>query len=537
MFFREKKSGSRSYLQIVENRREDGKVKQRVLATLGRVDKLLESGNFDSLLLSGSKFSQALMVISAHKRGKAPVVSTKGVGPPLIFERLWEESGCKKVIKSLLKGRKFEFDVERALFLTVLHRIFESGSDRSADKWRLDYHIEGMKGLELHHLYRAMAWLGEDLPVSIKGQMEELLFSYRRDLFTSLDLVFFDTTSIYFEGNGGSCLGEYGNSKDHRSDRKQLIVGAVLDNTGQPVCCEILPGNTSDVSRLVPVVKRLKKRVGIKSICIVADRGMVSKNNIAMVEELGWQYILGSRMRKQKVVGEKVLKRGGRYMVVHPKTQNGPSPLKVKEINLDGQRWIICFNEDQATKDIKTRKVIIESLRKKLKSGEKSLVGNKGYRKYLKAEQNSVSLDVDKIKKEAKYDGKYVLNTNTTLDTADVALKYKQLWTVEDLFRRIKSSLQTRPIYHKCDETIKGHVFCSFLALVLMKTLEDRLDKKGYKYEWKDIIRDLNSLEKVEIEHEGKRFLMRNELKGICGRIFQSVGIAVPKNLKQVDEL
>jgi len=185
MFFREKKSGSRTYLQIVENRREEGKIKQRIITTLGRTNKLLESGNFDSLLLSGSKFSQALVVISAHKRGKLPVLSTRRIGPSLIFERLWEECGCKKIIKSLVNGRKFEFDVERALFLTVLHRIFESGSDRSANKWRLDYHIDGVEDLQLHHLYRAMAWLGEELPASTKDRFEELLFSIRRDLFTS----------------------------------------------------------------------------------------------------------------------------------------------------------------------------------------------------------------------------------------------------------------------------------------------------------------------------------------------------------------
>ena len=535
MFFREKKSGSRTYLQIVENRREEGKIKQRIIATLGRTDKLLESGNFDSLLLSGSKFSQALVVISAHKRGKLPVLSTRRIGPSLIFERLWEECGCKKIIKSLVNGRKFEFDVERALFLTVLHRIFESGSDRSANKWRLDYHIDGVEDLQLHHLYRAMAWLGEELPASTKDRFEELLFSIRRDLFTSLDLVFFDTTSIYFEGNGGSSLGEYGNSKDHRSDRKQLVVGAVLDDKGQPVCCEILPGNTSDVRILIPVVKRLKKRFGIKSICIVADRGMVSADNTAMIEELGWRYILGSRMRKQKVIGEKVLKRGGRYTIVHPKTKDGPSPLKVKEVKLDEGRFIICFNEDQAKKDAESRKVIIESLKNKLKKGEKALIGNKGYRRYLKVAHESFSLDDDKIKKEALYDGKYVLTTNTTLDKAEVALKYKQLWTVEDLFRRVKSYLKTRPVYHKCDETIKGHVFCSFLALVMMKTLENRLGKRGYKFEWSDIIRDLDSLEEIEIEHDGKRFFLRSEMTGNCSKIFQSVGIAIPKNLKQVD--
>src|SRR6202163_400418 len=164
MFFRTKTSGSRSYLQIVENRWEDGRPRQRVIATLGRLDQLQQSGQLDALLVSGARLAQSVLLLSAHAKGQLPTTTTRRIGPTLIFERLWRETGCRRVIEGLLDGRRFEFDVERAVFLTVLHRLFAPGSDRAADKWKTDYQIDGCEPLQLHHLYRAMAWLGEELP-------------------------------------------------------------------------------------------------------------------------------------------------------------------------------------------------------------------------------------------------------------------------------------------------------------------------------------------------------------------------------------
>src|SRR5439155_379495 len=179
MFFRTKKSGPRSYLQVVENHWRDGRPQQTVLATLGRLDELQASGQVDSLLASGARFAQKLLVLSEHQQQRLPVIHTRHWGAPLIFEKLWRETGCQAVI-------------------------------------------------------------------------EEQLFARRRDLFTEVEVVFFDTTSLYFEGQGGATLGRYGHSKDHRPDEKQLVVGAVLDGAGRPLCCELWPGNTADVTTLIP---------------------------------------------------------------------------------------------------------------------------------------------------------------------------------------------------------------------------------------------------------------------------------------------
>ena len=206
-----------------------------------------------------------LSVVSSHllelDRGLCAV---HRIGPALVFERLWEETGCRAVISELAGKRKHGFALERAVFLTVLHRLFVSGSDRAADRWREDYAIAGVEGLDLHHLYRAMAWLGEELPEKeqdgrtpfaprcVKDVAEERLFAHRRDLLTRLDLVFMDTTSLYFEGAGGQTLGQHGYSKDHRSDLRQMILTVLIDGDGRPVCSEMWPGNTADVTTAGP---------------------------------------------------------------------------------------------------------------------------------------------------------------------------------------------------------------------------------------------------------------------------------------------
>lgn len=546
MFARIKKSGQYQYVQLVENRKEHGKVKQRVVATLGRLDEMNAKDRIETLIRSLARFSEkTLLVLSGNIDAEAHAVR---IGPALIFDRLWHELGLPKIIEGLLANRKFEFDVERAIFLTVLHRLCFSGSDRNADLWRRDYAIDGVENIALHHVYRAMAFLGEELaeqdeakalaPRCTKDLIEEGLFGLHRTLFTGLDLVFFDTTSIYFEGEGGKTLGQFGHSKDHRSDRKQMVVGAILDDGGRPICCEMWPGNTADVKGLLPVVDRLRHRFDIQRFCIVADRGMISSETIATLEsdDCNIPYILGARMRRVKEVSESVLSRPGRYRDVFPEGSHGdPSPLAVKEVFVDGRRYIVCRNDKQARKDASAREAMVASLVERLKSNPKALVGNRGYARFLKVAKGGMILDRKKIEAEARFDGKWVLRTNmTSLSPARVACKYKELWQVEQVFRDVKSVLDTRPIFHKCDETIRGHVFCSFLALVLRKELDRRLEQAGHQFEWADIMRDLKALQNVTVEENGRSLLVRTTAVGCCGKVFQAVGVAMPPSIRDV---
>src|SRR5947208_1194938 len=289
MYFRRKTSAGRAYLQIVESRRDGDQVRQQVIATLGRFDELQASGQLERLVRSGARFAAKAMVLSAASNNAAIKIAVRRIGPALVFERLWEETGCRAVIAELVGKRKHGFALERAVFLTVLHRLFVSGSDRAADRWREDYAIAGVDGLDLHHLYRAMAWLGEELPQKeqdgrtpfaprcLKDVIEERLFAHRRDLLTRLDLVFMDTTSLDFE------------------------------------------------AKTVMVARR---------------------------------------------------------------------------------RYIVCRNRQEAEKDAADRASIVAALERQLAKGDKALVGNTGFRRYLKTMgEKHFAIDPDKIEEEKKLDG------------------------------------------------------------------------------------------------------------------------------------
>ncbi|MCY2953658.1 MAG: IS1634 family transposase [Planctomycetota bacterium] len=490
MFVRVKHNGNYDYLQLVDSQRIDGKVRQSVIGTLGRRDLLERTDTLAGLMASLNKFTRHALVLADHRCGKTEELWTRTLGPALVFGRLWEQLGLPEVLDELLMDRKFGFAVEWAIFLTVLHRLMGSAgrSDRAAEKWREDHIIPGVEQLDLQHLYRAMAWLGEELdaaqqsgatpfsPRCTKDKIEEALFARRQDLFTGLSLAFFDTTSLYFEGEGGESIGKHGHNKDHRPDLKQMVVGMVLSGEGRPICCEMWPGNTTEVKTLLPIVKRLRSRFGIRQVCIVADRGMISDDTIAKLEDEfpGLKYILGARLRSDHEVRDTVLSWGGAYHEVHGprKHSKDPSPLKVKNVRFtaeDGRdrRFVICHNFEQAEKDRHDREAIVAALEDQLKSGAKSLVGNKGYRKYLQVEgKTSFGIDYAKVKEEERFDGKWVLRSNwNEANAEELSLRYKDLWRVEAIFRASKSVLETRPIYHQCDATIRGHVFCSFRVL------------------------------------------------------------------------
>jgi hypothetical protein len=543
MFPRIKRSSGHQYLQIVENYRENGVHRQRLIVSLGRLEELQASGDLDALTRGLGAFCIKVKVVEAHREGAAECHWVKRVGPSLVFERLWRESGIPAVIGKLLADRKYEFPVERAIFLTVLHRLFGSGSDRNGQRWLEDYVMAGTEGLTLQQMYRAMAWLGEELkdaprtalgktsaPRCIKDLIEEELFARRRDLFSGLDMVFFDTTSLYFEGEGGQTLGQHGHSKDHRGDLKQMVAGMIMEGGGHPLCCELWPGNTTDAETLVPVAQRLRERFWVDKVCLVADRGMVSKKTMEAIESMpGMQYLLGVRLRNVKEVRERVLKDPAPFETVYPESEHpkDPSPLEVKEVKIDTRRYLVCRNADQAKKDAADRETIVAKLREALNAGDLQLVGNRGYRKFLQ-KGTGFAIDEAKITADAQYDGLWVLRSNTALTPREGALKYKELWMVEDLFRTTKSVLETRPIWHKCDETIRGHVFCTFLALLLKTELFDRLAQKGKKLEWGDIRADLDAFQETALTVDGTDYRVRPPMRGTCHAVFAAVGVAPP---------
>jgi hypothetical protein len=543
MYFRKKTSGGRVYLQIAESRRVAGRVQQRVITTLGRLDELEASGQIERLVRSGARFAARAMVLSAAQDD--PTAAVRRIGPALVFERLWAETGCRAVIEELARARKHDFALERAIFLTVLHRLMGGGSDLAAVRWREDYRIVGVEALELHHLYRAMAWLGEELPEGeqsartahaprcAKDLVEERLFTHRRDLFSRLDLVFMDTTSLYFEGAGGQTLGRHGHSKDHRPDLPQMILAVLVDGEGRPVCSEMWPGNTADVTTLIPVVDRLRRRFGISRVCVVADRGMISSTTIAALEARKLLYLLGTRERTDKVVRDLVLADPAPYVPLTITKRGHEIDYEAKAVTVGGARYILCRNHQEAARDAAAREAILANLERQLAKGDKALVGNAGFRRFLKSEGHGHFLiDPAKAEQDARFDGVFVLRTNTDLDPLAAMLRYKQLWTVEATFRTAKHLLATRPIFHKLDETIRGHVFCSFLALVLKNELEQRIAALGRNGSWSEILADLDSLTETEIAHDDKRFLVRSSPRPAASLALRAAGVALPPTVQ-----
>jgi hypothetical protein len=553
MFFRTKSSGPRRYLQIVANRREGSAVRQQVVATIGRMDELAASGGLAALLASGARFcEQVLLLALLDNPEHQPRLQTRRIGAPLAFGRLWQDTGIQAVLEELQQGRAFAFALERAVFTAVLHRLMISGSDRACEKWLVDYAIPGSEGLALHHFYRAMAWLGEELPGeeqrhatpfaprTVKDLIEERLFARRRDLFSELSVVFLDTTSLAFTGDGGPTLGARGHSKDHRADLQQMIVGVVIDAEGRPICSEMWPGNTADVGVLLPVIDRLRHRFGIGRVCVVADRGMISAATIAALEARGLAYILGARERTDKLVRTVVLADERPFTPLWVERVKGDTQLFAKEVTVDQQRYIVCRNEAEAEKDAATRAAVVAGLDRQLRQGDKALIGNAAYRRYLRRvrptdggrAKPAFEIDPGKLADEARFDGIFVLRTNAKVTPLQAVLRYRDLMQVEELFRTAKTLLRTRPIYHSCDEAIRGHVFCSFLALVLRKELQGRWPDTALRPEWGGLLRDLERLQEATLAKDGKTWCLRTEATGAVPALFKILGMALPPRVQ-----
>ena len=302
------------------------------------------------------------------------------------------------------------------------------------------------------------------------------------------------------------------------------------------------PGNTADVTTLIPVIDRLRRRFAIARVCVVADRGMISAETLAELEARRLLYILGVRERTDKLVRELVLDDPAPFVPLTLTKRGKEIDYEAKTVKLAGRRYIVCRNHQEAVKDAADRAAIVAALERQLARGDKALVGNTGYRRYLKTiRDDHFAIDPDKVEEDKRFDGIFVLRTNTDLNPLEAMLCYKQLWTVEQTFRTAKHLFSTRPIFHKLDETIRGHVFSSFLALVLKKALEDRIaapevfSKAGRAGSWPEIIADLDSLTETEMEQDGKRFVLRSAPRPAASLALRAAGVALPPTVRHID--
>jgi transposase len=387
-------------------------------------------------------------------------------------------------------------------------------------------------------------------PRCVKDMIEEKLFDKRRDLFGDLSAVFMDTTSLSFYGEGGETLGEQGYSKDYRPDLKQMILALIVDGNGRPICTKIWPGNTADVTTLLPVVDRLRQRFSIGRVCVVADRGMISAATIEGLEARKLEYILGARERSDAIVRKIVLENDAPFVPLLLERKTGETQLFVKQLTIEGKRYIVCRNEAEAEKDRKDREATVAALDTQLKKGDKALIGNSAYRRYLRKSagtkdktkgkekdkdkgDRAFEIDGGKLAEEARFDGIFVLRTNANVTPLQAVLRYRDLLQVENLFLRTKAIMRTRPIFHSSDAAIRGHVFCSFLALVMQKYLDDLSCEAGVAPEWKELLRDLDRLQQVRLQYRGADWMVRTDAAQTITALFRQAHVALPPRARQ----
>ncbi|MEW6296084.1 MAG: IS1634 family transposase, partial [Candidatus Diapherotrites archaeon] len=467
-------------------------------------------------------------VVEAVRESGLTARTAKTWGPALVFGRLWERQGLPEILGQLAQGRRFEFDVERAAFALALQRLCAPGSDLQGSGWVQTVAAPGLETLALQHFYRTTAFLA-----TVRQGLERKLFFRDRNLFNqALDLVFIDTTSLYCYRDEETALRRRGYSRDRRPELPQLVLCVAVDSQGWPIAWEVFPGNTADTAALRQVVEKLRERFKIGKVAVVADRGMMSKETLKLLaghKTAPFDYVLGCKLRRSKEVREEVLSRGGRYRKV---AEN----LEVKEVRVQDRRYVVCRNPKEAKKDALAREALVEKLKATLaREGEKGLMGNRGFARFLKTAKGSVHLDEAALAADARLDGKFVLTTNTDLPADQVALTYKSLWRVERTFREQKSTLQVRPLYHQRDDTCLGHIVASFLALRLEVDLQRRLEEQGAEVSWPDLMRDLQQVQAVTVELDGHSYQLRTDLKGAAYQAFAAAGVRPPPTVSPLE--
>ena len=561
------------YVALAHNRRVDGKVKPDMLMNLGRVDRL----DVDGLLRLAASIRKHFGdgdgggLIDGTEAGlgagAAPmeVADARPVGTAWLLDALWARLEIGTSIKRVADGRRFTTAVERVLFALVANRAIEPMSKLGAAEWATqDVVIPGLAGMDDDQAYRATDLLVE---ADMQGRVQEaVFFAVAHLLNLEVDVLFFDTTSTYFErddedqdepgeGDGAGRQGfrRYGKSKDHRDDLPQIVIGLAVTRTGIPVRVWCWPGNTQDQTLLAEVKDDLRAwKLG--RVITVVDRGFSSADNLAYLRRAGGHYIAGMRMRDGNPLAEAALARQGRYQQVRDN-------LRVKEVRLDGtdQRFVICYNPDQAIRDKTNREDAIariqaelerikaqrardrtrqmsDKARTKAEAGharaECALRDHPTLGRWIRQQPNGrLVIDRAKVKAEARLDGKYLLATSDPdLSAEDAALGYKNLLEAERGFRDLKTELLLRPVFHRLEHRIRAHVLLCWLALLLTRVAERTCEQS-----WRRINRETSRLQQVTLTGEAGTIVQTTPLRPTQRAIYQALSIDPPPRVSTFD--
>lgn len=497
------------YVQLVESYRNvEGKPKHRVIASLGRKDDPKLQEKISKLTFKLAEIAGIKDLVDLNK--DLTHQWSKSIGPKLVFRKLWNDLKFNEI----LHGKYHEH-----IFMMVLNRLCDPKSKLSTIRWKETIYEPSWDNIQLHDLYRALDWL-----MKRKDSIEVQLFKGIRNLFNQdVDLMLFDTTSISHWGSGENAqeLLKFGHPKNKRNDLKQLMLGLLMTKDGIPIGHEVYPGNQVDLKSFPLIVGKVREKFQLGRVVWVCDRGMISNENLDMLEGLKQEYIIGVRMRQLE---------GGLRAALLDDHLLGYAKLSgnlfVKERELNSRRYIVCHNPEQAKIDAVNRehfKGIIQ--RKVVEKSDKSWIVKNGFKKYLKLKEDIIEeIDYERLEKEKIYDGKWILLTNTKLSYSEVARYYKSLCQIENAFKELKSTLDVSPIYHWTEKRIRGHIFMCFLALVLELGFRKRLGKESYS----KVMDDLKQLHAVLTKVKDKLFLKRTDFAGKGDLAFRAVQLQIP---------
>lgn len=549
------------YVQLAHNRRVDGVTQAQVLLNLGREDQLDRDG-LRRLVASINRYlgepdAGLAPADAAQLAGEGLTVSgSRPAGTVHLLDGLWRALGVDAALRKVVGPRRFTTDVERVLFALVANRAIDPMSKLSAAEWASsDVAIGGLEAMDEDQAYRAMDLLVE---ADAQAEVQEAVFFAVADLLNlEVDLLFFDTTSTYFERDaeedGENAFRLYGHSKDHRPDLPQIIIGLAVTKEGIPVRVWCWPGSTSDQA-ILPEVKDGIRGWRLGRVITVVDRGFSSADNLAYLRRGGGHYIAGMRMRDGNPLVEQVLSRQGRYQQVKEN-------LRVKEVSVAATdvRYIICHNPEQAERDCAARQDAITRLEAELariktaRQRDRAKKASRNTRRkaeaaHTKAEcalrdhpalgrwlrqQASGRLVIDraKVKAEQRLDGKYLIATSDPhISAEDAALGYKNLLEAERGFRDLKSSLLLRPVFHRLERRIRAHVLLCWLALLLIRVAERRTSMT-----WRRIATELGRVHAVTLTGTAGTAVHTTPLNTTQAGILRSCQVTPPPRITALD--
>lgn len=534
-------AAGQSYYHLVESYREDGKVRQRTLMSLGRVGE----DRMDEVISAIGKHKDVLSVIDIAK--SISVEDTFILGPLLVLERMFESSGIDRVLnKTAGKHSKLGFDFKKLIFTMVVSRFVKPGSKlKIYEHWQNKFYPEMLVGdIKLHQLYRALGILSDH-----KEEIELDLFWQDRDLLScEVDVVLYDLTTLRFESTEATGLRQFGYSKEKRSDCTQVVFGLLLKPDGVPLGFEVYPGNTFEGNTIASIAEKLRNKFKIRRFIVVADRGLFSEKNLKALrgtnpEEQG-EFIVGMKLG--------VFKQRHEEFYDLSKYKRISEELAVFETEHEGGRCIITWSKVRAERDGKARADILAKISKKLSAKKvtaKNFVSNSNYQKYLTGLKSgeTPNLNLAAIAEAAKKDGFFGVVTNIKDKTAtEIVASYKSLWIIEDAFGEIKGNLKARPVFHWSDKNIVGHLTLCFLAYLcealMTKTLREKkmmLESPAIKKESikpreltvVEAMRELQEVRAVPVKIKSSRVWVRTDIKGNAAKLFSAIGLKIPPKL------